>query len=426
MARQKRQMVAADLLDPSTRDMVDDSSVQVETVRANLLAVEQQICDTFVQRDEAVRVILLGVLSDSNFMLVGPPGTAKTSVIDSFVRHLDTPRRFKLLMGKFTQPEHVTGVLDISAFKQGRYEVVTDGMLTEATLPILDEVLKASDGCMNSLLGVLGPEREFQGERTRNLCVGAATNWPEVEGRSTHIEALFDRFLLRCVVTEVDRKDKELRRELYRARSKVSRYTPNVTITEADLIAARAAVADVEISDEVLDALDELIGKLVAPTTSAGKTIPSDIQVSDRRASQLQEVLRANAWLEGRDAVEIEDFEVLRHGLWNRHKHVSVVNAALENLDLARVQDLCRQIEVGRRAYQALKASNFPPTQQNKVCEELKAIARTVKAAMAAPVFTAKGRTQVKAAMDELYRDYQDIIARAEKSTTKGPAKSAP
>lgn len=90
-----------------------------EQVRLALRAIETQLNGTFVQREEPIRVILLGVLARQNYMLIGPPGTAKTSVIDLFVKHVDVPVRFKILMGKFTQPDHVVGVLDINAFKRG-------------------------------------------------------------------------------------------------------------------------------------------------------------------------------------------------------------------------------------------------------------------------------------------------------------------
>ncbi len=181
--------------------------IKADKARTSLLAIEQQLNGTFVQRTEAIRVILLGVLSGNNYMFIGDPGTAKTSVIDLFTKHVEA-KRFKTLMGKFTQPDDVFGSLDIQAFKAGKRQVVTEDMFTDTPFPILDETLKSSDGCMNSLLGVLGPEREFQGERTKVVSCGGATNWPEVDGLSPHVEALYDRFLLRCNVVAVDRSIK--------------------------------------------------------------------------------------------------------------------------------------------------------------------------------------------------------------------------
>lgn len=388
-------------------------TVETETsdsIRSTLLLIEKQLNATFVQREEPIRVILLGVLARQNYLLIGLPGTAKTSVIDLFVKHVQVPVRFKILMGKFTQPEHVVGVLDINAFKAGRYETVTAGMMCEAPLPILDETLKTSDGCMNSLLGILGPEREFQGKRTAIIATGGATNWPEVESLSKHVEALYDRFLLRCVVTPVDRADKNLRRSLYRAAEKVVAYVPAETVTVDDLTVAMLAVDKVLISDEVLDLLDSVIGRLTEPRKgSDGKLRPADMEVSDRRATQLQQVLRANAWLEGRDEVTIEDFDVLKHGLWSKRKDLEAIVAVLETIDHAMVQDLVRRIDTGRSAYRSLAQSGFGAVKINEVTEQIKAIAYRVKEDLQKPLFTKRGRASVRDAMKSLRADFDDM-----------------
>ena len=390
-------------------------------VRADLRAIEMQLNDTFVERKDAIRVILLGVLSRTNYMLIGDPGTAKTSVIDCFIRHVQVGTRFKTLMGKFTQPEHIVGVLDINAFKMGRYETVTAGMLTEAELPILDETLKTSDGCMNSLLGILGPEREFQGKRTRNIAVGGATNWPEVESLSKHVEALYDRFLLRCAVAPVDRSNQDLRRSLYRAEGKVKGYAPTTFVTTDDLNMASDALSQIDISDAVIDMLDGVVLRLVSPKKdTSGKERPSDIHVSDRRATQLQMVLRANAWLEGRDFVSIEDFEVLRHGLWSRKKDLESIVAVLGTLDSHYVQQLVRDIDEGRKAYKQLEATGFSTSKINEVAETLRKIAYDVKQALEQPLFTTKGRNQIRESMRNLHADFKKLNERANQVAGQG------
>lgn len=418
MKKRIRMAVSPSALNDTTPEAVETPARSVDDVRKDLRAIEKQLTSTFVQREHAVRVILLGVLARQNYMLIGEPGTAKTSVIDCFVRHVNVSTRFKILMGKFTQPEHVVGVLDINAFKAGQYKTVTAGMMTEAELPILDETLKTSDGCMNSLLGILGPEREFQGNRTSIIATGGATNWPEVEALSKHVEALYDRFLLRCAVVPVDRTNKAIRRSLYRAAGLVAAYAPTVTVSLQDLDEASFEVAGVEISDEVLDMLDAMIGRLVSPVKgSDGKMRPSDLMVSDRRATQLQMVLRANAWLEGRAEVSIEDFDVLRHGLWSKRRDIETVAATLDTLDQQTVQDLVRKIDLGRGAFRTLAQGGFGAAKVNEVTEQIKKIAYEVKAALEKPVFTVKGRASVRVAMKALRDDFEQLNERAKKIT---------
>ena len=409
--------------------------IDLEDVRVRLLAAEQQLNGTFVQRGEAIHTIILGLLSHNNYLFVGDPGTAKTSVIDRFTMHIETDKRFKCLMGSFTQPDDVFGSLDIEAFKKGKRQVVTEGMFTEAAHPILDETLKSSDGCMNSLLGVLAPEREFKGKKVDVICTGGATNWPEVEEMSRHLEALFDRFLLRVHVTPVDRTNKVLRRKLYRAKRAVKRYAPAETtlrvmaeekgsdgkmvmvekevtvmpmVTVPELLAAHADVLDVEISDAIIDLLDGLVGRLI---DGAGGN--ASILVSDRRSTDLQTVLQANAWLDGRDQVTLDDFNVLHQGLWNKRRDLTVASTLVATLDAVALQECLRELQRGRGIYRNVAAAGFGPSAVNTAVSEMKAIAIDIQGRLAEPIFRAESRTEIKDAVLEMRVDYDDLRSRA-------------
>ena len=407
--------MAIDFLEASPPKRKRKAPVDLKSVRARLLAIEAQLNDTFVERQEAIRVILLGTLSAQNYLLVGPPGTAKTSVIDCFTMHIDG-LRFKCLMGRFTQPDDVFGGPDIAAFKQSKRATATDGMFTECYFPILDELLKASDGCTNSLLGVLGPEREFERKRTKVVCTGAATNWPEVETLSPNAEAFYDRMLLRCSVNAVDRTDKAKRRALYRAALAVETYSPVEMVTPQEMIAAATDVRKVVISDAVIDMLDDLIGRLLTPRNGKGA---SAIETTDRRATQLQRILQVQAWLGGRHEVRIEDFDILRHGLWAKRRDLETVNITLANLDAALVQEIDKLANEGRAAYRQLQAQGFGAAKVNDVTSKIRSIAAEVKQRMEQPVFTTKGRDQVKQIMAALRADFEELDQRATKSAGK-------
>ena len=81
--------------------------------------------------------------------------------------------------------------------REGELVTNTEGMLPEAELVFLDELLNANSAILNSLLTVLN-ERVFRrGRESRALpmimAVGASNHLPEDEA----LRALFDRFLLR-------------------------------------------------------------------------------------------------------------------------------------------------------------------------------------------------------------------------------------
>ncbi len=395
-------------------------TAHLEATRVRLLQVEKQLNSTFVQREEAIRVILLGVLSRNNYLFIGDPGTAKTSVIDCFTRHIKMPARFKILMGAFTEPADVFGPLDIAAFKQGVRKVVTAGMMPEAPLPILDETLKASDGCMNSLLGVLGPEREFMGQRTDIICTGGATNWPEVNQLRPNVEALYDRFLLRCIVEGVDREDKEARLKLYRAAAAVRDYKPVDFITPRELRIVHDDVLGVEIDDEVVAVLDNVVKRLATGSKREGNSSAVEkVSVSDRRSTQLVVALQANAWLAGRPEVGVVDFDILKHGLWAKRTDMDNVRAVLETIDSVAIKEIADLADEGRGAYRQVQATNFPVAKVNEVMMKIQDITRKVDKRLKTPVFTQKGRKKVMRIMQDVGKDFKALKKRADSQAGK-------
>src|SRR5262249_49776554 len=106
-------------------------------------------------------------------------------------------RTFDYLLTRFTEPTELFGPFDIRKLREGELETNTAGMLPEASLVFLDELLNANSAILNSLLVALN-ERVFRrGKETRPLAallfVGASNHLPEDDA----LRALFDRFLLR-------------------------------------------------------------------------------------------------------------------------------------------------------------------------------------------------------------------------------------
>ncbi|HEV3194348.1 MAG TPA: AAA family ATPase, partial [Polyangiaceae bacterium] len=97
----------------------------------------------FLGKDEAIRLLLVTAMAGEHAVLIGPPGTAKSALIRTFARLLQA-RYFEYLLTRFTEPNEIFGPVDIVAFREGRYERRTDGMLPEAEIVFLDEVFKSN------------------------------------------------------------------------------------------------------------------------------------------------------------------------------------------------------------------------------------------------------------------------------------------
>src|SRR5215813_7000632 len=150
----------------------------------------------FVGKDEIIDLLGLCLVARENLFLLGPPGTAKSALVQELARRIDG-RVFDYLLTRFTEPNEIFGPFDIRKLREGELETNTEGMLPEADFIFLDELLNANSAILNSLLLVLNERIFRRGRETRPLStlmvVGASNRLPEDEA----LGALFDRFLVR-------------------------------------------------------------------------------------------------------------------------------------------------------------------------------------------------------------------------------------
>lgn len=396
----------------------DVTAIQAN-VRSQLLAAEKQLNGVFIQRKEAVRVMLVAHLIRQHYLLVGTPGTAKTALATSFSKHIKQATYFKTMLGSFSSPDKVFGPLDIKKFQAGIYEHVTDGMLADVDFGFLDEFFKANEATLNELLTALN-EREFMGESIPLMTCGMATNWPEVNMRTDNTNALYDRCLLRVVIRDVSTQKATVK--VLEAIDGVSKYQPDegTTFTLADLKDAQAAVKAVKISETIRQLMADVREKLAWRTVGGKKVDGKEvggkkkegIAISSRRLGALQDAMRASAWLDGRDEVTIHDFSILEFGLWNDRADHEHVKATLETLDQAMVSALIDRIDKARTEYKGLAESDFGTSRVTQVTEVFAETVAEVKKTCSQPVFTKGGEAKIKKAMGKLVKDFNEMNAR--------------
>lgn len=276
----------------------------LDDIRGALLQAEQEMNAAVLEREDPIRGMLLALLTRQHLLLLGPPGTAKSLLTDLAQQVVRGSERFSLLLTRTTLPDELFGMWDISAVKAGRMERISmGGTMRSAHVAFLDECFKANSTTLNSLLGALN-ERKFrngtQGEVQLPLvsCVGASNEYPQGDD----LGALYDRFILRYWISALGEEGNWLELMLGGARPSI---TAGVTLEELER--AQAAVAAVTIPQE-------LGGTLLQIRSALGRR---GISRSDRRWRQAMAVLRAQAWLSGRDTVERDDCLALQAVLWD-------------------------------------------------------------------------------------------------------------
>ncbi|MCG5458217.1 AAA family ATPase [Micromonospora sp. PSH03] len=287
-----------------------DIRIKAATYATRLAEVKTQ----FVDRDDVIDIVAMATLCREHALLIGPPGTAKSSVIDRLRKLLDV-RYFAYLLTRFTEPAELFGPLDLVAFQRGSYRVNTDGMLPTAHIAFLDEVFQGSSAILNSLLTIVNERRFYNGSEVVELdLISLFASSNEIPDDPL-LAAFSDRFLLRCNLDYVpddlieDVLDIGWRGERDRIRTEVAegeRATARteVTFPLAELIQLQNAVADVDVSG-VRDTFAEIL-----------RTFRSEgVVFSDRRAVKAMKTFAASALLSGRPRAELSDLGQLVH-LW--------------------------------------------------------------------------------------------------------------
>jgi len=273
--------------------------------------------ECFVGKDEIVDLLGICLVGGENLFILGPPGTAKSALVQELAARLDG-QMFDYLLTRFTEPNELFGPFDIRRLREGDLVTNTEGMLPRADFVFLDELLNANSAILNSLLMVLN-ERVFRrGRETFDLptlmVVGASNSLPQDDA----LGALFDRFLLRvkCDNVPTERLNDVLRAGWNReATAKTHRAAMHVDRVRA----LQRQLSDVNF-DEIRTAYVDLVRRL----RLAG------IKVSDRRAVKLQRMIAASALLCERRNALVSDLWVLRH-IWDTEEQQEVISALVNN-----------------------------------------------------------------------------------------------
>lgn len=282
-------------------------------------AVTDPLKRRFVGRDEVIDLIALAAVAGEHLFLYGPPGTAKSLLVRAFAAGVRC-RYFEYLLTRFSEPNEVFGPVDLVRLREGVVTTITAGMLPDAEFAFLDELFNANSAILNNLLTVLN-ERVFRrGIETHRLplvtAFAASNHLPEDDA----LQALFDRFLLRCPVQPLPREQLPA---LLAAGWAIERG--DGPATAAELSADDLRALNRQVRQVSLDAVLEGYGAAVVKVRDLG------VALSDRRAVKVLKLVAASAVLCGRGAANVSDLWVLRY-VWDRVEQVGPLAALVAGL----------------------------------------------------------------------------------------------
>lgn len=343
-------------------------------------AVISEVSSGLAERDELIHTIALCLLTRKNLFVLGEPGQAKSQAIDMFRSHIEDAKQFDILMSKGIDQEQLFGRLDLASIIPGqisakrlngdaRYcdlkhrlescsepktegeklnlealqsdmelhrktlsllygskpEIITEGKIPDSHICFLDELFKANDGVLNSLLKALN-ERKYTNEGvTTDIPVisffSASNEIPNFNNpEEKSLRALYDRFDFKVNTRNVE--SKENRMKILKAKQSGNIGNINTTFTLAELEQMQSQVNAVKIPDSINEIMDNILCELRR----------KEISVSDRTYFNYSPIVQAEAWLNGRNTVVPYDLQALVNYLWNKPEEYAIVSETIGKL----------------------------------------------------------------------------------------------
>jgi MoxR-like ATPase len=274
----------------------------------------------FVGRDEVADLIALAVVAGEHLFLYGPPGTAKSLLVREFAAAVKC-RYFEYLLTRFSEPNELFGPVDLAKLREGTVATVTTGMLPEAEFAFLDELFNANSAILNNLLTVLNERVYRRGAETHRLpllsAFAASNHLPEDDA----LQALFDRFLLRCKVDPLPRAQLPALLAAGWSIERDSRRDQPIDGPSADDLRELGRTAKNISLSPIAEAYADAVGKV----RDLGVTL------TDRRAVKVQKLVAASAVLCGRTAANVSDLWVLKY-VWDRVEQIGPLGALVSGL----------------------------------------------------------------------------------------------
>ena len=303
-----------------------------------IFEVKNYLTDTFVGREDVINGVLAGLISGEPTLLVGPPGTAKTSIIDTMSKLINA-RYFYYLLTKFTEPEELLGPIDITALKNGEYRNITKGKLPDANIVFLDEIFKSSSAIRNTLLDIMLNRRLPNGGTMINLdLLGIYSASNEISDDEEDM-ALYDRYPIKIFHRYVERTilkdllDKGIRMESGKTMEKPLLDTGEVVMLQSEAVRRMDTLRSTD--NDVIDRYMEAIFQLEE----------NDVILSDRRKIKLLKIAAAFSILMDSKSITGNDVAMAMRYSADSEDYIPKIEAAIIDSKLENKSDIVQKAE---------------------------------------------------------------------------------
>src|SRR5512145_2803421 len=320
----------------STLTHTDEAIVsRVEAAGERIQRVHKAASAVIFGQEQVIEHTLITLLCGGHALLIGVPGLAKTSLVETLgaVLGLDAKR---IQFTPDLMPSDIIGseVLEDNAAGRRTFRFIKGPIF--AQLLMADEINRASPKTQSALLQAMQEHHvTVAGQRhdvPMPFHVLATQNPLEQEGTYPLPEAQLDRFLLQI---DVSYPDEAAERRMLFATTGIEDRSLKTILSADELMMAQRLVRQLPVGDQVVDAILKLV-RSARPGTGIAQEFEDMIAWGPGpRASQaLMLAVRAKAMIEGRLAPSVDDVIDLAEPVL-KHRMALTFAARAEGIDVS-------------------------------------------------------------------------------------------
>ena len=283
-------------------------------------AIKDGLNANFLERKNAVDMIILSVISRKHSILIGGPGLAKTAVLKALTGRIKGLKFFDFQMTPATKIDELLSCEEKAGNRSRNQNKIG---IDNCDIALIDEFFKGPHSTLNSLLSVMNERIMYYGNsepvKIPLISLFASSNERPDKSSDSNLLPLYDRFLFRMEIMPV--RSEENFKKLLELKDgdiekfEISKYGEEVFLQKEDINTIGKAAENAEISADILNKMylirEELKNKQVI--------------VSDRRWRETVKILKTAAVLNKRSYVAKEDLKVLEPSLWTYYSDIRAV-----------------------------------------------------------------------------------------------------
>lgn len=323
---------------------------KLDSLHTQINDIVAELNTAFLEKSDEIEGLVIGLLANENVCMVGAAGEAKSDLTNCFTSLLGG-HTFNYQVGAFTQPDNIFGIESLKELRDNDRKILkTSNMAPDADIVYLDEVFKANNAMMNSLLLILNERQVDIGEgirmKTNNrMVVGTSNEYPEDE----ELKAFWDRWVIRfrCTTLQKDDSFQTFWNGYGTGNIGIVDTKKAMKMSDVDLLRDSLWLVD---SSSIFNSIKQLRFELMR----------HGIILSTRRWGKLKKILHAVALRNGRLVSAKNDLKFLTHCIWNTEDQISVVANCISESIGGDLNVANKALAVAQRVYNELSSANLP------------------------------------------------------------------